>query len=72
MKITIDRAGCIECGVCQVTCPDIFEMEDSGAASISIKYRREENPGAGQVDADLAPCAQEAADSCPVSVIGVE
>jgi ferredoxin len=72
MKITIDRKDCIECGLCEATCPDIFELKDNEKARITVKNRQDENPAAGEVGSDLAPCAREAADSCPVSVIKVE
>lgn len=61
MKASIDRANCIACGLCEGMCPDVFRMAD----------------GAAEVYVDVIPKAlekevQEAADSCPVSVITVE
>lgn len=71
MKITIDREGCIECGVCEATCPDIFELKGNEKVRIVEKFRLDANPATGEVGPDLTSCAQEAADGCPVSVITV-
>ncbi|MBE0601819.1 MAG: ferredoxin, partial [Firmicutes bacterium] len=34
MKATIDRDGCIGCGVCADTCPEVFRMADDGLAEV--------------------------------------
>lgn len=62
MKATIDREGCIGCGLCADTCPDIFSIADDGKA----EAEREEIPE------DDLESAQEARDGCPVSVISLE
>jgi ferredoxin len=72
MKITIDRDGCIECGVCEATCGDVFELKNNEKASVKSNLRRNGNPAEGEVRDDLASCAKEAADGCPVTVIKVE
>ena len=72
MKVTIDRDGCIECGVCEATCPDVFELKDNEQARIVPKLRTAGNPAEGQIGSDLAACAKDAQDACPVSVIKVE
>ena len=69
MKIAIDREGCIECGVCEATCQDVFELKDNEKARITERFRLEGDPAKGEVGEDLASCVREAADSCPVSVI---
>lgn len=61
MKATIDRDGCIGCGLCADMCPAVFRMDDDGKAEAY----------AG-VTPDLLDDAQEAADSCPVSVITID
>ncbi len=71
MKVTIDREGCIECGVCEAVCPQVFELKDDEKARITEKYRSDSNPAAGEVGNDLASCTQDAANGCPVSVIMV-
>jgi ferredoxin len=69
MKITIDRDECIECGACETACPAVFELKDDEKARVVEKFRRDANPAAGEVGEDLASCAKEAADACPVCVI---
>jgi len=61
MKVTIDRSGCISCGICASTCPDVFEMADDGLAVV-IAQPNESN----------AADAAQAAEDCPVDVIKIE
>lgn len=61
MKATIDRSGCIGCGLCVETCPEVFRMADDGLAEVYA-----------EVDAASAESAGDARDNCPVSVISVE
>ncbi len=70
-KITIDREGCIECGNCAATCSDVFELKPGEKADVKQAYRTG-NPGKGEVPENLAKCAQDAADSCPVQVIATQ
>lgn len=58
MTVSIDRAGCIGCGNCEGLCPEVFQIQDDGLASV-----------VGQPDGNLEQAAQEAASSCPVNVI---
>jgi ferredoxin len=62
MKATIDRDGCISCGLCAETCPEVFRIADDGFAEVYTD----------PVPADVEDTAQEAADNCPTSVITVE
>ena len=61
MKATIDRAGCIGCGVCSATCPEVFRMGEDDLAEVY-----------GEIDASNRDCAIEARDNCPVAVISIE
>jgi len=61
MKATIDRSGCIGCGLCAETCPEVFRMDDDDLAEVHA-----------QVDASVEDSAAEARDNCPVSVISLE
>lgn len=61
MKVSVDREGCISCGICVNTCPEVFQFdEDDKSEVISEPTSSNENE------------VQTAADSCPVSVIHVE
>ncbi|NMA65535.1 MAG: ferredoxin [Clostridiaceae bacterium] len=62
MKAWIDRDGCIACGLCPDICPEVFRMADDGFAEVYVD----------EVPEDAEDTAQEAAESCPVSVIHVE
>ncbi|MEL7655156.1 MAG: ferredoxin [Bacillota bacterium] len=62
MKATIDRSGCIGCGVCPSVCPEVFQMADDGLAEVIVDV----------IPSDSEGTAEEARESCPVSVITVE
>ena len=53
--------GCIGCGLCASTCPDVFRMGEEGTAEV---YQQ---PGES-----CESGAEEAAENCPVSVIITE
>lgn len=61
MDATIDREGCISCGLCTEICPEVFRFADDGLAEVY-----------GEVTAANVDNAERAANSCPVSVIHVE
>ena len=63
MKAEIDREGCISCGLCVNTCPEVFRMSDED--------------GRAEVYTEPVPpeCHEEtlnAEQACPVSVIHVQ
>jgi ferredoxin len=62
MKATIDRSGCIGCGLCPSICPEVFQMADDGLAETIVE----------EVPSGVEATAKEAADSCPVTVIHIE
>ncbi len=62
MKATLDRSGCISCGLCADTCPEVFRMAEDGVAEV---YRED-------VPKEAEESAIEAQEGCPVSVITVE
>ena len=71
MKIKINQEECIECGSCWQTCPDVFTEDEDDKAAVVEEYSS--NGGdTGEIKEDLADCANEAADICPVDVISVE
>jgi len=61
MKATIDRDGCIGCGLCAATCPEVFRMDDQDLAEVY-----------SDVTAETSETATEASENCPVSVISIE
>lgn len=61
MHAEIDREGCIGCGICADTCPEVFRMDDDNKAEAYAA-----------ITPDTMDTANEAAESCPVSVITIE
>jgi ferredoxin len=71
-SVTINRAECTSCTTCWSTCPTVFEEDPAdGMSRIVEQYRKGGDPGTGEIPAEHAACAQEAADICPVSIITV-
>jgi ferredoxin len=58
-RIVIDESTCVGCGLCVSSCPDCFEMVDSGIAKVKANKCTE---------CDLS----EVASQCPVNAITVE
>ncbi len=72
MKVIIDRMTCVSCGSCWEACPGLFEQDpDDSFSRIIEKYRIDDNIGEGIPTEDLAACAQDAADLCPVQIISI-
>ncbi len=61
MKATIDRSGCIGCGLCPSICPEVFQMADDGLAEVIVE----------DIPSEAEGTAEEAQENCPVSVINV-
>lgn len=61
MNVSIDRGGCISCGICEAICPHVFRMDDEGLAELLNPPRPEDEVGVGQAAAD-----------CPVAVIKID
>ena len=61
MKATIDRDGCIGCGLCCDICPEVFRLADDNLAEVY-----------GPVTEKNLAAAREAEQSCPVSVLQVD
>ncbi|MDK2810857.1 MAG: ferredoxin [Petroclostridium sp.] len=62
MKAFIERDGCIGCGLCPATCPEVFRMADDGLAEVYVD----------EVPKEVEDTAKEAEAGCPVSVITIE
>jgi ferredoxin len=61
MRASIDREGCISCGVCMSMCPSVFYMGEDTKANLTTDVIQEE----------FRDVVREAAESCPVDVIHV-
>lgn len=49
--------GCIACGLCESTCPEVFRVEEIAYVNEGVNYP------------EYSEMIQEAADLCPVEVI---
>ncbi len=61
MKAIVDKDLCTGCGLCEDTCPEVFEIKD-GIAAVKVS----------KVPDDLVDSCKEAADDCPVEAITCE
>ncbi|MGL4772008.1 MAG: ferredoxin [Clostridium sp.] len=61
MKAKVDKESCIGCGLCPSICPEVFEMDDDGKATVKGEA----------VPTSCENEAKEAEASCPVSAITV-
>jgi len=72
-KVSIDRDGCISCGMCWDLCPDVYEQNPKDSKSqILTSLQKAGNLGEATIDSAQENCARQGADACPVSVIIVE
>jgi len=40
LRVRIEREECIECGVCEALCGEVFHLIEDGKSSITEKYRK--------------------------------
>lgn len=57
-KVSIDISTCVGCGLCEQSCPEVFEIQGDGVAHI-----KSQNCGSHNL--------AEIAEQCPVSSIKV-
>jgi len=57
-KVSVDTATCVGCGLCEQSCPEVFQIEGDGIAHVRDKSCSMHN---------LA----EVAEQCPVTAIKV-
>lgn len=57
-KITIDTDKCVGCGLCEQSCPEVFELNDEGLATVKSQ--------------EVNDNVKEAVEQCPVEAIRIE
>lgn len=57
-KVTVDASTCVGCGLCEQSCPEVFEVQGDGIAHVKAQSCSEHN-------------LQEVAQQCPVDAIKV-
>jgi ferredoxin len=62
MNAYVDQTGCISCGLCVSMCPQVFVFNEEGKAESFVD----------PIPAGAEESAQNAANSCPVSVIEIQ
>ncbi len=53
--VKVNKDTCIGCGSCTSICPEVFEIDEDGKATVKEQKK--------------IPCVKEAIDSCPVNAI---
>ena len=61
MKAIVDEDKCTGCGMCEDTCPEVFELVDD-VAKVKVD----------PVPAENEDACREAADDCPEDAISIE
>ena len=62
MKVIVDEEKCMGCGVCESTCPEVFEMGDDNKAKVKLD----------PVLPALEASCREATQGCPEEAIRIE
>lgn len=57
-KVSVDTATCVGCGLCEQSCPEVFEVQGDGIAHVKAQGCATHN-------------LQEVAGQCPVNAIKV-
>ena len=60
MKAVVEKEGCISCGLCVSTCPEVFAFDEEGLAEAN-----------GQLTDVNFASAESARAACPVAVISI-
>jgi len=62
MRAIIDEEACTGCGLCEETCPEVFELGDDDVAKVIVD----------EIPEEAQDAAREAAESCPQEAITIE
>ena len=57
-KVSVDIATCVGCGLCEQSCPEVFEVQGDGVAHVKANSCEQHN-------------LSEVAEQCPASSIKV-
>jgi len=57
-KVSVDASTCVGCGLCEQSCPEVFEVQGDGIAHVKVHSCPSHN-------------LQEVAQQCPVDAIKV-
>lgn len=60
MKAVVNKEGCISCGLCVSTCPEVFAFDEDGLAEAN-----------GMIEDSNFASAESARAACPVAVIDI-
>jgi ferredoxin len=60
MKAVVNQDGCISCGMCVSTCPEVFSYNEDGVAEAT-----------GQLTDENFASVESARTACPVAVIDI-
>ncbi len=58
LKVSVDTSTCVGCGLCEQSCPEVFQVQGDGIAHIKSQVCAEHN-------------LKEVAEQCPVNAIKV-
>ena len=61
MRAKVNRELCNGAGMCEQTCPDVFELK-SGIAVVKVK----------KIPSEAEQSCREAAENCPTEAISIE
>jgi ferredoxin len=61
MTATVDGSLCEGCGICEETCPEVFELGDDGLAKLKVET----------VPDDAQDACRDAAEQCPTEAITI-
>jgi len=71
MKIIQEREKCIGCGSCVAACPKKWKMDKDNKATL-IGSKLNEKTNNYELEVEKLECSEEAAISCPISIIHIE
>ena len=61
MKACVNEDSCISCGLCVMTCPEVFAFDEDGTAQAN-----------GVITDELFASVESARNACPVNAIDIK